>query len=82
MKLVPYDASKVAKHTKVTDLFKTLEEFANSTYDCVKIEDYPHVSAEACYGAFHNAIKRYHMEGIRCFRRGKNVFLIRAEIER
>lgn len=83
MKLTPYNISKLGEirsYAKSNNL-KMLEEFANSNYDCVKVEDYPHKTATGCYTSFCKSIKRFNMTGIKVCIRGGDVFLVKVKPE-
>ena len=77
MNLIPYDVDNIGGYYKQTKIMAILEEFEKSGLTCAKVEDHHYKNAKACYGAFHNAIIRFHMNGIRVFTRNENVFLIR-----
>lgn len=76
MTLVPYDINKV-EVKKNANLFKVLDEFHKSEYDCMKIEDYPHKNANICASALRASIKRYKLFSIKVCVRGNDVILIK-----
>lgn len=79
MKLVPYDVNKVTDYHKKSKLLDILDEFRDSDYDCVKIENYDHVSAYSCAASFVKSIKRYHYDNIQAVARKGEVFLIKIK---
>ena len=79
MKLVPHDKTKLGTrgfYAKTSNL-KILEGFAESGYDCVKLEDYPHRDAYTCCGSLKQSIKRFNFGTIACIVRGGEVYLIK-----
>ena len=76
MTLVPYDINKVIER-KNANLFKVLEDFHGSEYNCMKVEDYPHKNANCCASCLRAAIKRYKLFSIKVSVRGNDVILIK-----
>lgn len=82
MKLIPYDKSKLGSISYArTKNYKILQEFIDSDYDCVKVENYSHKDAKGCNWCLSASIKRYHLDGIKCVLRNGEVFLIKKELE-
>lgn len=75
MKLVPTEMPK--RFYKKTKIQATLEEFENSDATCVRIENFPQKTAKGCASSFHNAAKRYHMNGIKVHMRNGKVYLVK-----
>lgn len=78
MKLVPYDIKKISGTVYQSDNRSIIEEFVHSPYDCVKIEDYTHKSAESCRASLRNSIHHFgYDDKILVTRRKDEVFLIK-----
>lgn len=81
MRLIPYEKEQLGELRKggynKSDIFTTLNEFANSDLNCVKIEGWTQKNAVGCYTSFHRSISRYKMTGIRVVKRGDEVFLVK-----
>ena len=79
MTLVPYDANKIGCYHKKTKLLKILDEFRDSDYDCVKVENYDHKDAYSRTASLSCSIKRYHYDGIRAVTHRGEVFLVKIQ---
>lgn len=82
MTLVPYDVNEFKRKRrsyKKTKVMKILEEFQNSDYDCVKIENHEYKNARSCYGAFYKSVKRFGFATIEVHMMNGEVFLLRVE---
>lgn len=79
MTLVPYDANKIGCYHKKTKLLKILDEFRDSDYDCVKVENYDHKDAYSCTASLSCSIKRYHYDNIRAVTCRGEVFLVKVQ---
>lgn len=78
MKMVPFDAAKLDNVGRMnSDIYSTLQEFAASGHDCVKLEGWNHKDAKGCVASLRASIKRYRMTHIQAMVRGNDVFLIR-----
>lgn len=79
MKIVPCDRGMVMANSAV---FEILMQFSRSNYDCVRVEDYPHASANICAQGLRAGIKKYRLFNIKVTKRGNDVFLIRMKPEK
>ena len=78
MKLVPYDIKKISGAVYRSDNRSIIEEFIHSPYDCVKIEEYTHKSAESCSASLNKSIRMFGYEDkVSVTRRKDEVFLIK-----
>lgn len=78
MKITPYDREKLGKTRRPGSNVRILEEFANSEYDCVKIEGWTHKTSDGCTNSLNMSIKRANMHGIKAITINKEVFLIKV----
>lgn len=78
MKLVPYDIKKISGSVYRSDNRSIIEEFIHSPYECVKIEDYSHKSAESCRASLNKSVHNFGYEDkITVTRRKDEVFLVK-----
>ena len=80
MRLVQTDKSKIKKRAK---LYKLLDEFAASGYECAKIEGGAEHYKAPNVGQFtiRRAIKHYKFYGIKCLVSEGELYLIRTDLE-
>jgi hypothetical protein len=64
-----------------SDAFDTLNAFSQSGMRCVKLNSYPHKTANICASAFRAAIKRYKRHHIKVMVRKNDVYLINTLID-
>lgn len=78
MRMIPQDIEQVnrKKNYKRTKLYKLLDKFTSSGYECVKIEDYPHKTAYSFACALRSSAKRFNFNSIVVSVRKRNVYLI------
>ena len=80
MKLTPRNYNDIInKRVKMSNNLETLEEFINSEYDCVEIEDFTQKTPAICASSFKMSIKRYHFNNIECFSRKGRVYLVKKK---
>jgi hypothetical protein len=78
MYIKPYDKKQLRKDLwSKSRNFEILTKFAESDYDCVEIEDYPHSNAKNCQTTLCSSIKHYKMHNIKVSIRGERVFLVK-----
>lgn len=78
MKIVPYDIKKISGVVYRSDNRSIIEEFIHSPYDCVKIEEYTHKSAESCRASLSKSVHNFGYEDrVSVMRRKDEVFLIK-----
>lgn len=82
MKFTQVDEREITeKGICVSDVFKTLNDFAECGYRCAKLDSYPHKTAVSCASAFRVAIKRYNRPHIKVMIRKNDVYLINTLID-
>lgn len=79
MRLIKADKSKLRKRTK---LFKLLDDFVESGYECAKIEGGAEHYSEPRVGQFtiSRAIKYFKFYGVECVLRKGELYLIKKEV--
>ena len=82
MKLIPYDKSILKRGWYARTKNQVyIQEFIDSEYDCVKLENYTHNDAKSCQNAMQCTIKRMGVfNRIRCAIRNGEVFLVKLDI--
>ena len=78
MYFTPYEKEQLKKdlYSKRRN-FDLLTKFAESSYDCVEVKDYPHNGAKSCQTTLLSAMRHYKIRNIKVIIRGDRVFLIR-----
>ena len=79
MKLVAYDKKKlkVDGYTPTANM-RFIEEFANSSMDCAKVEGWTQKKAWYCATSLNNTIKRMGKKNIKAISRKNEVFLLKT----
>ena len=77
MRLIPTQLPKT--HYKKTKNQIVLEEFVASDAKVVKIEGYPQKTARGCASSLHNAIKRFHVNGVKACTRNGEPYLVKVK---
>lgn len=83
MKLVPYDVKKLGNRSfKACRNQKIIQQFLDSGETCVKLEDYPHKSANVCRCVVNASIRRMKLDStVKTVLRNGEVFLIRLDVK-
>lgn len=80
MRIVPKTMEEFRKEVRpMTDNYKLLTDFANSDYECVKLEGYTHKDAKSCQSSICASIRKFRMIGIRVRIHRDDVFLVKEE---
>ena len=80
MILTPVDLNEIKKFYKRTKVQSILQEFQNSEYEAVRLDDHGYKNASTDAATFAKSISRFKMLGIKVITRNQNVYLIK-EIE-
>ena len=79
MRLIPCDIKSIDSMLyKYTNNQKTIMEFANSGFECAKVEDFRHAQCYSCANALNRAAERMNMPQIKAIVRKKAVYLVRV----
>lgn len=76
MKMVPYDKEKLGYYRPGKNQ-RLLLDFANSSYDCVKLEDHTHKSAHSYQANLIYTARRLGLRNIRVVMRKNDIFLLK-----
>ena len=81
MKLVKCDRKEIRSNVywRKTDNMKLIEEFANSSLDCAKVEGWTQKSATGCAGSLNKTIKLLHKNNMKAISQHGEVFLVKTE---
>lgn len=80
MKLIAYDKKKLdtgVYYTKTNNM-RFIEEFANSSMDCAKVEGWTQQDAWSCAASLNSTIKRMGKKNIRAISRKGEVYLLKT----
>lgn len=78
MKLVPCSENELKLVRPKTDIWKALNEFAESDYEVVELSEFTHKDSHSCTSSIRTAIKRYGFSMTVLERRGR-VFLAKGK---
>jgi hypothetical protein len=78
MYFTPYEKEQLKKDLwSKSRNFEILTKFAESNYDCVEVEDYPHKNAKSCQTTLISSMRHYKIRNIKVTIRGERVFLVK-----
>ena len=83
MKLVPYDVNKLRNRSfEACRNQRIIQQFLDSGETCVKLEDFPHKSANVCRSVMRASIQRMKLDStVKAVLRNGEVFLIRLDVK-
>ena len=82
MYLTKVEKSNIGEKYQKTTLLKLLDAFVAGGYDCAKVEGTRehYASAMSAHSTINHAIKTYKFRGVRCSKRGDDIYLIKTEV--
>lgn len=78
MNLRPCKIEEIGCWYSKTKNQKLFEEFVNSDFDCVEVENYNHKNAKSAQTCLHNSAKHFGFTNIHVVVRGEKVYLVKG----